>query len=164
MKHKKSVILILICLLVYLVPIKRTVNEQYLCNVLDQKDEAFRGNATIILTGEYSDYLLRADQFIGRIDIDGFEYLDKNAADCTFKIDKYYANWIHEYIIHAGSVESNIIGTFYAPEDFGSFFLWAMVPEDAEQGYSGGAYGRYFITCPEMTFDEIYSIIDKNNA
>ena len=157
-------VLILTCLLVYFVPVNRTINEKYLCNVLDQKNKVFHGEATVILTGAYSDYLLRRDKFVGRIDIEGFEFFDAKADDCTFYIKNHYANWIHEYVYHAGSIESNILGTFYATEDFDSFFLWAMVPNDPDAGYSGGAYGRYFITHPEMTFEEIYFIIDKNNA
>ena len=166
MKHMKIAlaVLVLACLLVYFIPVNRTINEKYLCNVLDQKNEEFRGEATVILTGAYSDYLLRRDKFVGRIDIEGFEFLDANATDCTLYIKDNYANWIHEYVMHAGSIESNILGTFYGTEDFDSFFLWAMVPKDPDVGYSGGAYGRYFITHPEMTFEEIFSIIDKNNA
>ena len=166
MKRNRFFILLFVLLLlfIYLIPVSRTIEVSYTCQVLDQLDDAYRDEVIITFSGTYSDYLIRKDKFTGRIDIAGYELMNPDASECTFSIGAFDENYIHEYINHISYVESNYLGTFYATEDLDSFFLWIMIPTDSSKGYSGGAYGRYFITYPEKTFDEIYSILDKNNS
>ena len=165
MKRKMLLpILLIICLSLYLIPFNRTIDKSYSCMVLDQLDETFLDEVHVTFTGTYSDYLIRKDKFTGHIGIDGYEFMNPRVSECTFTVGEFEENFIHEYINHISYVESNYLGTFYAAEDLDRFFLWIMIPTDSSKGYSGGAYGRYFITFPEMTFDEIYSILDKNNT
>lgn len=166
MKKYRSLfpVVVLVIILLLFVPAKRDLEQSYTCCVLDQQDENYRGEVVVTFSGTYTDHLVFKDKFVGRLDIEGYEFLDPDASDCTFYIRNYEENWIHEYIDNLTEFESNYPGTFYATEDLDSFFIWVNVPSDPEKGYSGGFYGRYFITYPEITFDEIYSILDKNNA
>lgn len=157
------------CALLFLVftvlfPVEQKYEKSFTCTVLDQDDESYRDQVTVTFTGTYTDRFLRKDKFVGRIDIEGYEFLSPDASDREFVIGNYEESWIAEYLPSTIEPEVNYLGTLYATEDFESFFMWLNVPTDETKGYPGGFRGRYFVTFPEMTFEEIYSLLDKING
>ena len=149
-----SAVFIITLLCIYFIPVNRQIDKSFQCNVLDQQDQSYTDVVTVILTGTYSDYLFRKDAFKGRIEIEGYEFMSPNANDVELIINSDQLSPIQEYIPGHSSIK--YLGHFHGIEDFDSFFLWLMVPDSEDASVS---HGRYFLTFPEMTLDEIYKIL-----
>lgn len=148
-------ILAVIFLALCFIPIKRDFHETFLCQVLDQQDESYTDQVTVIFDGTYTDYLFKKDIFKGRIEIVGYEFLHPESWDIELSVGNYECAWITEFTPIYSSFRT--LGTFFGQEDFESFFLWLMVPDENDPNRG---HGRYFLTYPAMTEEEIYRILD----
>ena len=160
MKGKLWILLSIIAILaIFLsIPFPRQMEESFVCHVLDQEDENYSDQVTVTFTGTYSDYLIRQDKFVGRISIEGYEFMSPRSTDITLSIGNYEETFVYNYIIYVPSVEIKYLGTLFADEDLDSFFLWLLVPDEEDPSTS---HGRYFLTYPEMSMDEIENILQN---
>lgn len=151
--------LVTVCILLILfVPVNRKIEMTLSCTVLDQRNEAFSDTATVTFNGTYSDYLLRKDTFEGIITCDKYTIMDENSHPVVIQVGDYSYQHLRNIISNGVTFDITYPGTIYAEEDFESFFIWAFVPFEANPG----AYtGRYFLCWPEMTLEEIYTILDS---
>ena len=163
MKNKRTLAFSAALFLMFtiLFPISQPMEESFTCQVLDQDDETYRDQVTVTFTGTYTDSLLGKDTFKGRIHIDGYEFLDPEASDCELTIGKFEESTIFEYIIKPDGPHTSHMGMLYATEDLESFFMILMVPHEENPG---AKRSRYILTYPEMTFDEIYAVLDQNHG
>lgn len=158
---KKALIILAVLLLaaVLLFPFEREISRTYSCNVLDQWDESYSDTVSVVFTGTYYDYLILHDRFVGRIDIPGYEFMSASAQDMDLEIGILGSHsW--DSMLYFDNSDYEYPGTFHAAEDLDSFFLWLNVPNES----GNGATGRYFLCYPEMTFDEVYAILDLNGG
>lgn len=143
-----------LCLI--LIPIPRTIDQNVRCTVLDQQDPDYRSEVTVTLQGTYTDYLVLHDHFQGQI------YLPEHdlyrGSSPIFHVEIGTFNHVNLMYLDSASFP-HYPGSFYAAEDLKTFFLWLMVPDEQDPSRSSS---RYFITYPEMTFEQLYQIIDGN--
>lgn len=144
-------------LLILFVPVNRKMEMAIPCLVLDQQDEAFSDTADVTFRGTYSDYLLRKDTFQGIITCDKYTLMGADSHPVVIKVGNYTYQHLRNIINHGVTFDISYPATIYAEEDFQSFFIWAMVPSESPPG---SYTGRYFLCYPEMTLEEIYSILD----
>lgn len=145
-------------LLILFVPVNRKVEMTVPCTVLDQQAETFSDTANVTFTGTYSDYLLQKDTFEGIIVCDKYTLMDPDSHPVVIKVGDYTYQHLRNIISYGVTFDVTYPATIYAEEDFRSFFLWAFVPSETNPG----AYtGRYFLCWPEMTLEEIYTILDS---
>lgn len=156
MKKYFIICISIVLLLVLLVPVPRKIEESYTCHVLDQEDPNFSSTATISFSGTYSDYLFRNDRFEGSITCEEYPIINAAADPVVITVGKFTFQNLMNY--NASTHQVNYPGTIHASEDFDSFFIWLMVPDEEDPSIS---HGRYFLTYPEMTLDEIYTILDS---
>ena len=145
MKHKKLLAasgLLAVCLLcLAFIPVKRQMNESFPCLVLDQQDKSYSDRVNVTFTGIYTDYLIRKDRFNGRIEIEGCDFLSPKANDVEISVGSGQLSWILEYIPGYPDPSLKYPATIRSEEDFKSFFLWLMVPDEEDPSSS---HGRYF--------------------
>ena len=145
-------------LLILLIPINRNMEMTIPCMVLDQRDDAFSDTANVTFQGTYSDFLLRKDTFQGIIKCDKYTIMDENSPPVVIRVGDYSYQHLRNIISHGVTFDITYPGTIYAEEDFESFFIWVFVPSETNPD----AYtGRYFLCRPQMTLEEIYSILDS---
>ena len=84
--------------------------------------------------------------------------MSPRSTDITLSIGNYEETFVYNYIIYVPSVEIKYLGTLFADEDLDSFFLWLLVPDEEDPSTS---HGRYFLTYPEMSMDEIENILQN---
>lgn len=144
-------------LLIVFVPVNRKVEMTLPCTVLDQQNEAFSDTADVTFIGIYSDYLLRKDTFEGVVTCDKYTLMDPESHPVVVEVGNYTYQHLRNIINHGVSFDFSYPATIYAEEDFKSFFIWAMVPSEIPPG---GYTGRYFLCWPEITLEEVYSILD----
>ena len=145
---------LLLCL--YLIPVKRNMEERFSCVVYDQHDESYSDQVNITFTGTYTDYFFRNDSFAGRIEIEGYTFLSPKANDIEITVGDGQLSWILEHIPGYPDLSLKYLGSIYSEEDFEKFFLWLMVPEEENPSVS---HGRYFLAYPEITMEEINEIL-----
>ena len=146
--------LLLTFLILYLIPIKREINESFLCQVLDQEDESYSDQVTVTFQGTYTDYLFRKDLFTGRIDIAGYNFISPKATNIEITVGDYEYSHIVEFVPEYSIFRGR--GSFHGEEDFESFFLWLNVPDEDN---TNSAHSRYFLTYPSMALKEVYEIL-----
>lgn len=135
---------------------KRTVEKTFVCTVLDQMDESFHGTTEVTFTGEYTDYLMRRDSFRGRIDCSEYKLMSADASHTQIRVGtideflNYSPDGTHPDIRYTAAV--------CLEENLDSFFIWVYVPDENTPGAS---HGRFFITCPDRTLQDLYAILDK---
>jgi hypothetical protein len=143
MKGKRWIILSIIAIFAILlsIPFPRQMEDSFVCHVLDQEDESYSDQVTVTFSGTYSDYLIRQDKFVGRISIEGYEFMSPRSTDITLSIGYYEETFVYNYINYVPTIEIHYLGTLYACEDLDSFFLWLLVPDEDDPSTS---HGRYF--------------------
>ena len=143
---------VLLCL--YLIPVKRTINQNFPCLVLDQQDKGYEDHVTVIFTGTYTDYLFKQDIFKGRLEIEGYTFLHPDSKDIEIQVGNYELSLISEFTPVYNAFRTR--ATFYGREDFESFILLILIPDEEDPT---SAHGRYFLTYPERTLEEISEIL-----
>lgn len=152
--------LLTVCvLLVLFVPVNRKMDMTVSCTVLDQQEPAFRDTAEVTFSGTYSDYLLRKDKFEGIITCEEYTLMDAASHPVVIQVGDYTYQHLRNIIPYVASFDITYPATIYAEEDFQSFFIWAFVPSETNPG---AFHGRYFLCHPDMTLDEIYSLLDND--
>ena len=144
-------------LLIVFVPVNRKVEMTLPCTVLDQQNENFTDIAEVTFSGTYSDYFLRKDKFQGVITCDKYKIMDAGTEPVLIEVGDYAYQRLRNIINYGVSFDITYPATIYAEEDFQSFFIWKFVPVE---GKSDTYTGRYFLCWPEMTLEEVYSILD----
>lgn len=145
-------------LLVLFVPVNRKVEMTLSCTVLDQMDEAFQDTAEVTFRGTYSDYLFCRDKFEGIITCDTYTVMESGSNPVLIQVGDYAYQHLRSIVNYGTWFDITYPATIYAEEDFQSFFIWVFVPSETNPGASTG---RYFLCYPEMTLQEIYTILDS---
>lgn len=156
MKRKWIWAVLALLLLLYFVPVKRTVEKTFSCTVLDQMDEGFHGNTEVTFSGEYTDYILRRDSFKGRIDCIDYDLMDEDSTHT--EVNAGVLDEIRNYNPNGSWLDIKYTASIHMEENLERFFIWVYVPVDDKSGVS---HGRYFLCYPDMTLQEIYNIIDE---